>query len=75
LLGIKVIKLNKIRGTRTIGANLLAARNRRELSFQSSKLPATGSNQKLSNLSLHRRQLPNRQKALLKTTAKKSACA
>jgi hypothetical protein len=34
LLGIKVIKLNKIKGTRTIGSNLLAAQNRRELFFK-----------------------------------------
>jgi hypothetical protein len=42
LLGIKVIKLNKIKGTRTIGSNLLAARIRRELFFMARnfRLPA-----------------------------------
>jgi hypothetical protein len=42
LLGIKVIKLNRIKGTQTIGSNLLADLNRRELFFKARnfRLPA-----------------------------------
>jgi hypothetical protein len=43
--------------------------------FYGSKLPATKSNLKLSNLSLHRCQLPNYQNSPLKSTAKTSASA
>jgi hypothetical protein len=46
LLGIKVIKLNKIKGTRTTGSNLPAAQNRRELFFKARnfRLPAQTKN-------------------------------
>jgi hypothetical protein len=59
LLGIKVIKLNKIKGTQTIGANLLATQNLARAILQSSKLQSTGSNPNQSNLSPQRRQLTN----------------
>jgi hypothetical protein len=76
LLGIKVIKLNKIKGTRTNGSNLLAARNRRELLFKAGnfRLPAQTKNSQ-TEISPHRRQLPSCQKSSLKSTAKKSASA
>jgi Na+-translocating ferredoxin:NAD+ oxidoreductase RnfG subunit len=48
LLGIKVIKLNKINETPTIGVQICSPlKTWREPSFQSSKLPATNSNQNL----------------------------
>jgi hypothetical protein len=52
LLGIKVIKLNKIKGTPTVGAQI-ARRSKPGASFLfRSKLPATGSNQNLTNRNL-----------------------
>jgi len=62
LLGIKVIKLNKINGTPTIGVQIRSPlKTWREPLLQRLKLQSTGSNQNQSNLSLHRRQLPNHQ--------------
>jgi hypothetical protein len=63
LLGIKVIKLNKIIGTQTIGDQIARRSNPGASFLFRSKLPATGSNLKLSNLPPPRRQLPNRQKS------------
>jgi hypothetical protein len=61
LLGIKVIKLNKTKGTPTVGVQICSLLETGASFLFRSKLPATGSNQKLSNLSSPRRQLPNRQ--------------
>jgi hypothetical protein len=47
LLGIKVIKLNKIKETQTIGAQIARCSKPARAIFYGSKLPATGSNQNL----------------------------
>jgi hypothetical protein len=75
LLGIKVIKLNKIKGTRTAGSNLLAARNLARAII--SKLETSGYRLKPKPIqpvatSPSASEPP---KSPLKSIAKKSACA
>jgi hypothetical protein len=76
LLGIKVIKLNKIKGTPTVGAQI-ARRSKPGASFLfRSKLPATGSNQNLPNRNLAASPPASEPpKSPCKSIAKKSASA
>jgi hypothetical protein len=76
LLGIKVIKLNKIKETPTVGAQIARRSNPARASFQRWKLPATDSNQNLPNRNLAASPSASEPpKSPLKSVAKKSACA